>query len=92
MSPGRPGRLTTGTTAPTTEGKNKYFFSSPGARSCIALGLSEAPKSTLFAISLRMPASDPTGTSLCQLHLAHFDALIWPTPRLIDRYPAPVEA
>jgi len=31
---------------------------------------------------------------LCQLHLAHFDALIWPPPGclLFGRYPATVEA
>ena len=32
MSPDRPGRLTTGTTAPTTDGKKRYFWSSPGSQ------------------------------------------------------------
>lgn len=54
-----PGRLTMGTTAPTTDGKNKYWLSSPGASSRIASGLSEAAKSTLPECSLRMPASEP---------------------------------
>ena len=42
--------------------RSKYLPSSPGAISRIASGLSDAPRSTSPASSLRTPASDPTAS------------------------------
>jgi hypothetical protein len=57
ISPGlRPGRFTTGTTAPNTVG-NWIMLSF--CRSSDLSGASEAPKSTVLALIWRMPPEEP---------------------------------